>query len=101
MKQKDLPQRWQDKIAEYLKETGSKFNEFGADAFQHNLKIEFVDGSKASFNYAFYWVDTENKEVAVFTEHCGYHIFNLLAVKLETIDKKDGKIIKTEDFRIE
>ncbi len=65
------------------------------------MKIEFSDGSKSYFNYAFYWIDTENKEVAVFTEHCGYHIFPLLAVKLKTIDKKDGKIIKTEDFTIE
>ncbi|MBX7172407.1 MAG: hypothetical protein K1X72_15680 [Pyrinomonadaceae bacterium] len=100
MKQNDLPQRWKNRIATYLKETGSRFNSFGADSFQHNLKIEFEDGSNSFFKYAFYWVDNENKEIAVFTEHCGYHIFQLLAVKLETIDRKNGKIIKTEDFRI-
>lgn len=99
MKQKDFPERWQNKIAEYLKEAGSKFNEFGASDFQHNLKITFDDGSNAFFHYAFYWVDTENKEIAVFTEHCGYHIF-LLFIKIETIDK-DGNITKTEDFRVE
>jgi hypothetical protein len=99
MKQKDLPQKWQDRVQNYLVEIGSKYKEFGADNFQHDLKIKFDDGSNAFFHYAFYWIDAENKEVAVFTEHCGYHIFPLF-VKLETVNHS-GQIIKTEDFTIE
>jgi hypothetical protein len=97
MKQKDLPQRWQDRLHNYLLEIGSKYKELSAEAFQHNLKIEFADRSKAFFYSSFYWIDEESREIAVFTEHCGYHIFPLIGSKLETIDR-NGNIIKTEDF---
>lgn len=80
-------------------EIGSKYKELSADAFQHDLKIEFGDRSNAFFNYAFYWIDEESKEIAVFTEHCGYHIFFLIDTKLITLDK-NGNVIKTEDFTI-
>jgi hypothetical protein len=100
MRQKDLPQRWQDKLQNHLKEIGSKYNELSADAFQHDLKITFSDKSNAFFHYAFYWIDKELSDIAVFTEHCGYHVFFLADTKLETIDKQ-GNIIKTEDFTIE
>ncbi len=100
MKQKDLPQRWQEKLQNHLKEIGSKYSELSADAFRHNLKIGFADGSYALFRYAFYWIDDEAKEVAVFTEHCGYHIFPLIDTKLELVDF-NGTIIKTDDYRID
>ena len=100
MKQRDLPQKWQTKIQDYLEKSGTKYKELSASDFQNDLKITFADGSNAFFRYAFYWVDKESKEVAVFTEHCGYHIFPLFATKLETLGKT-GEIIKAEYFTIE
>ena len=100
MRQKDLPQRWQDKLQNHLKEIGSKFSELSADAFQNDLKVTFADGSRAFFLYSFYWIDKELKKIAVFTEHCGYHIFPLIDTKLETLGK-DGNIIKIEYFTIQ
>lgn len=100
MKQKDLLQRWQDKLQNHLIKIGSKYKELSADAFQHDLSIEFTDRSNAFFYSAFYWIDEEAKEVTVFTEHCGYHIFPLIDTKLEVIDKR-GDIIKTDDYRTE
>ena len=100
MQQRELPQRWQDKLKNHLKEIGSKYNELSADAFKHDLKISFGDMSNAFFHYAFYWIDKDLKEIAVFTEHCGYHLFPLIDTKLETVNSK-GEIIKTEDFTIE
>jgi len=102
MKHKDLPQRWKNKIEEYLKEQGSKYKELSAYDFSHNLnlKITLDDGSNAFFKYSFYWIDNEAKEVAVFTEHCGYHIFNLGEILLETVDW-EGNILKTDDYRTE
>lgn len=97
MKQRDLPRRWQDRLQNYLKESGSKYNSLGAEAFRHNLRITFADNSYAFFRYAFYLLDENSNEIAVFTEHCGYHIFFLIDTKLETIDH-DGNILKTEDF---
>lgn len=100
MKQEDLPQRWQSRLQNHLLEIGSKYKKLSADAFQKDLKITFTDNSHVFFYYAFYWVDEVSKEFAVFTEHCGYHIFPLINSIIETVDK-DGNIIKIEDFTIE
>ena len=102
MRHRDLPQRWKDRIHDYLSEKGSKYMEFSAYDFSDNLnlKISFDDGSNAFFKDAFYWTDEEAKEVAVFTEHCGYHICNLPEILLETVDF-EGNVIKTADYRTE
>jgi len=101
MKQKDLPLRWHTRIAQFLNATGSKFKEFAADPFQFDLEIEFSDGSKAYFNYAFYLIDTEMEELAVFTEHCGYHIFPLLSLRFKIIARRNREVIRTKDFTID
>lgn len=102
MKQKDLPQRWQDRIKDYLQKQGSKYKELSAYDFSlnQNIKITFDDGSNAFFKDSFYWIDNESREFAVFTEHCGHHIFNLGEILLETIDC-EGNNTKTEDYRTE
>lgn len=69
MKQKDLPQRWQEKLKNYFTESNSKYDE-------------------------------DLKEVAVFTEHCDYHIFYLPEILLELVDRQ-GNIIETSDYRTE
>lgn len=102
MKHQDLPQRWKDKIELYLINQGSKWKQLSAYDFSSdsNLKITFDDGSFAFFKDSFYWLDEKNREIAVFTEHCGYHIFNLPELLIETLDW-EGTIIKTDDFRTE
>lgn len=50
------------------------------------VHIEFEDDSKIEFRYAFAIEAPELKEIAVFTEHCGYHLFQL----------HKGMTIKTE-----
>jgi hypothetical protein len=102
MKHTDLPQRWKNRIEDYLQKQGSKYKELSAYDFAGNssIKITLDDGSYAFFKYAFYWIDKEAKEVAVFTEHCGYHIFNSGEILLETIDY-EGNIVKTDDYRTE
>jgi hypothetical protein len=106
MRHEDLPQRWKNKIYSYLLEKGSeyspKYKRFSVYDFSDNfsLKISFEDGSYAFFKDAFYWIDEEAKEVAVFTEHCGYHLFNLPEILIETVHW-EGNIIKTDDYRTE
>jgi hypothetical protein len=39
------------------------------------VRIELMDDSVVEFKYAFYLVNEEQKAIAVFTEHCGHHIF--------------------------
>jgi hypothetical protein len=106
MQHEDLPQRWKNRIKEHLlekdPEKGKKHETLSAYDFSDNLnlKISFSDRSYAFFNDAFYWIDNERKEVAVFTEHCGCHIFNIGELLLETFDW-EGNLVKTDDFQTE
>ena len=91
MKHNDLPDRWAKKLMAYLRdELGSDRDHLSATDFDVNqtLKINLQDGSFALFQYAFYLLDRELNEVAVFTEHCGYHIFPLYGTHLELLESK-------------
>ena len=89
MKRNDLPERWSDKLKSYICEKlGEGRQELTATDFRFSLKIDFEDCSFAFFQYAFYILDQDNNEVAIFTEHCGYHIFPLYGTKLELLESK-------------
>jgi len=47
-----------------------------------------MDRLLSFFHYAFYLLDEELNEVAVFTEHCGYHIFPLFGTHLTLLESK-------------
>jgi hypothetical protein len=40
-----------------------------------DVQVELMDGSLVKFKYAFAIVSEELMAVAVFTEHCGHHVF--------------------------
>ena len=89
MTHKDLPERWAAKLKAYLREELEvNRDSLSAEEFHHSLKINFEDGSYAFFGFAFYLLDRELNEIAVFTEHCGYHIFPLLGTNLELFESK-------------
>ena len=46
------------------------------------VRVEFPDGSLVQFAYAFYLVNADKRALAVFTEHCGYHVFPLGGVRV-------------------
>ena len=78
MRHEDLPERWKNKIREYLKRHGEpereKLNAY--DFFSGQVaKVKFADGSFAEFRYPLVIEAPELNEVGIFTEHCGYHIF--------------------------
>ncbi len=80
MKHADLPERWKQKIAEHLDKEGRKEDsKLSAFDFNPNQEVElkFEDDSFANFKYAFIIRAPEFGEIGVFTEHCGYHIFNI------------------------
>ena len=95
-----LPHHWQIIVREYLENTESRYSELSVADFTHDLRIKFEDGSNAFFNYAFYLIDHETKEVAVFTEHCGYHVFPFALSSIEKVDKQ-GNILSSESFLID
>jgi hypothetical protein len=77
MRPTDLPERWQAKLKTYLISKGSEYQTLGASDFPTDgiVRITFEDDSKVEFRYAFVIKASELQEVAVFTEHCGYHLF--------------------------
>jgi hypothetical protein len=98
MRINDLPERWQIRLKQY---TESKY---GADYKWHGeisardfncgsiVHINLPDGSHAFFKYAFFIELPEWKEVAVFTEHCGYHIFPLIDTEICRYEQKHDVI---------
>lgn len=91
MKHEDLPERWKNKIKEYVIAQNETDRE-ELNAFDFSLekivKIKFEDGSYVEFNYPLVLESSEANEVGIFTEHCGYHIFSLTGATL-TIDIKN------------
>jgi hypothetical protein len=57
---------------EQVRNKGLGASDFPLD---HDLRIELVDGSFVQFRYAFAVPSTAKRAIAVFTEHCGYHVF--------------------------
>ena len=39
------------------------------------LRVELMDHSYVEFNWAFALINETYRAIAVFTEHCGYHVF--------------------------
>lgn len=39
------------------------------------LRVELMDGSVVQFNRAFHIVSEAKRAIAIFTEHCGHHVF--------------------------
>lgn len=89
MKHNDLPERWKKKLKSYLAAHGEPERDklSAYDFFAEQVaKIKFEDGSYAEFHYPLVIEAPELREVGVFTEHCGYHIFNMEGthISLET-----------------
>lgn len=73
-----LPIHWQQWIERYAKEASNgKWDRLSANDFGGSVKLRFADGTFLMFEYAFYDVDEAKEELAVFTEHCGYHLIPL------------------------
>ena len=80
MRNTDLPERWKPKLQEYLIAKGSTRPEkLSASEFpsETTVSIRFEDSSHVEFRYAFVIEAPEFREVAVFTEPSGYHLFPL------------------------
>lgn len=93
MRHVDLPERWKTKVREYLRAKGeTKYDTLGSSDFPADsvVRINFEDGSTAEFKYAFVMKAPEWREVAVFTEHCGYHLFTLYD-ELDLVVQRSGR----------
>ena len=85
MRHQDLPDRWKEKLAEYLRSNGRDKTTLDLYDFDQSqtIKIRFEDESCAEFRYALIINAPEFNETGLFTEHCGYHIFGSAGIEIE------------------
>ncbi len=75
---RQLEQEWSSELASHL---GCTETEFRANPERHldypsqRVRVELMDGSVVEFRRAFALVSEERRAIAVFTEHCGHHLF--------------------------
>ena len=84
----EIPARWKERVRRYVRETsGEDRDHLLAFDFPSgcSVRLDFPDGSMAIFRYAFHLDDPELRETAVFTEHCGYHVFPRGELKIEVL----------------
>lgn len=77
LRAKYLPQHWQDYV---VKHPDLSRGQYTPD-FSNHVFISFEDRSYSHYTYAFAVISTKHNEIAVFTEHCGYHCFNLNGIE--------------------
>ena len=73
-------QRWAPELSARLERTVAQLCDEGllANDFSGSVTLDFEDGSRVAFRYAFAVHRLEAPDqVAIFTEHCGYHEFEV------------------------
>jgi hypothetical protein len=84
-----VPEEWKPRLRAYLRERHGEDREtLSASDFPsgQSVRIGFPDGSSVLFHHAFALMDESRGEVAVFTEHCGYHVFPSADAEIEVLD---------------
>jgi len=83
----EIPARWMDAVRAHIR-AGSGEERDHLLVFDFpltSIRLGFPDGSYAFFRYAFHLRDDGAREVAVFTEHCGYHFFPAGGLEVEVL----------------
>ena len=83
-----VPNEWKPRLRAYLRaKCGVDREQLSAIDFSvhQSVAIRFPDGSYALFRYAFVIWDETGRECAVFTEHCGYHVFAVNRTEVEVL----------------
>ena len=82
---KPIVKEFVEELSEYLQISEETLLNRGlsADAFRgnQNVIVNFPDGSKMKFKYAFFLISKAEEKVAVFSEHCGYYVFHISWIK--------------------
>ena len=77
-----LPEHWQAWLRAYRPRWKGQLSAYDF-AVDEGVHLRFEDGSEVRFASAFCAVDEAQGELAVFTEHCGYHVFSLAGLAWE------------------
>jgi hypothetical protein len=80
--------------AEEIIEKGLLAYDFNAD----EVEIVFDDGSSANFKCSFYVENPKKNVIAVFTEHCGYHLFRSSGVTVMAVPESWVEIYEAATY---
>jgi hypothetical protein len=83
---------WSAELAAHFGTTAETFKEQPIHSMSFPsevVRVELMDGSMVEFRYAFAIVSESQRAIAVFTEHCGHHVFPYHEAKVFS----DGKLI--------
>ncbi len=79
-----VPEEWRDQLRSFVREHFDEDRDnLTATDFRHAVWLRFPDGSLVLFKYALYLISRDRNQIAVFTEHCGYHVFPLMDAQIE------------------
>lgn len=74
-----LLSEWAEELSQHLGRSAHQIRHEGLGAADFpassSLHIKLMDGSFVQFESAFHVVNPKKYAIAVFTEHCGYHVF--------------------------
>ena len=83
---------WADELAAALRRTPEEIRHDGLTAYDFpansELHIKLMDGSTLRFRHAFHVVRDSDHALAVFSEHCGYHVFPLHDAEVARVSEK-------------
>lgn len=87
----EIPEPWKERVRQHVLDTTGETRDYlNAYNFRSNrhVYLRFPDGSFALFRNAFSLSAPDQGEVAVFTEHCGYHFFPLHRLVVEQVESR-------------
>lgn len=84
----EIPARWMDAVRRHVRHTRGEERDhlLTYDFGDTSVRLAFEDGSYAFFRDAFCLRDEALREVAVFTEHCGYYFLAADGVEVEVLE---------------
>jgi hypothetical protein len=72
---------WAEELAVTLRRSADDIRREGLTAYDFpantQLHVKLMDGSTLRFRHAFHVIRQSQHALAIFTEHCGYHVFPL------------------------
>ena len=81
-----VPTEWQDSLKVFIRQhAGEERDHLIASDFQQDVLLRFPDGSTLFFKFGLYLISKDRTQIAVFTEHCGYHVFPFHGVDVELL----------------
>jgi hypothetical protein len=75
----EVLKEWTSEVASSLGRSAEEVRSSGLGAgdfpLDHDVRVTLMDGSFVQFKHAFAVHSEKRRAIAVFTEHCGYHVF--------------------------